>query len=325
MTTSSLRILFAGTPEFACAHLEHLIKSQHDILAVYTQPDRPAGRGRKIHASAVKNMAKQASLTVCQPPSLKNEEAQQQLADFNADVMVVVAYGLILPQAVLDIPRLGCLNVHASLLPRWRGAAPIQRAIEGGDATTGITIMQMNAGLDTGDMLASVSCPISSKATAANVHDELALLGPPLLVKVLSDLKNYQCHGRPQDNQHANYAYKILKPEAQINWRLSASTLNHKVRAFNPFPVCYCELDGQRIRIWRATALRSAVATRVPGTILRADKKGIVVSCGDGELAVEVLQLEGGKPLEARQVLSARKGLFAAGKQFTLTAASDSA
>ncbi len=321
MPAPPLRILFAGTPGFAASHLERLIGSQHDILAVYTQPDRPAGRGRKLHASPVKEMAEQANLPVCQPASLKNEAAQQHLATFNADVMIVVAYGLILPQAVLDIPRLGCLNVHASLLPRWRGAAPIQRAIEAGDATTGITIMQMNAGLDTGEMLACVSCPISSQTTAGSLHDELALLGPPLLDDVLGDIGSHQRHSRPQDDEHANYASKILKPEAQIDWRHSASVLDHKVRAFNPFPVCYCELDGQRIRIWQARPLSSTTASQMPGTLLRAGKEGIVVSCGEGELAIEVLQLEGGKPLQAKQLLSAYQALFATGKQFALPAA----
>jgi len=322
MSASPLRILFAGTPGFAASHLERLIASKHHILAVYTQPDRPAGRGRKLHASPVKQMAELAGLTVCQPASLKNEEAQRQLATFNADVMVVVAYGLILPQAVLDTPRLGCLNVHASLLPRWRGAAPIQRAIEAGDAATGITIMQMNAGLDTGEMLACVSCPIGARTNAAGLHDELALLGPPLLGDVLATIESHQRHSRPQDDEHANYAYKILKPEAQIDWRHSASVLDHKIRAFNPFPVCYCELDGQRVRIWQASPLLSTTARQMPGAILRADKEGITVCCGEGELTIEVLQLEGGKPLEAKQLLSAYQALFAAGKHFTLPIAS---
>ena len=322
MPASSLRILFAGTPGFAASHLAHLIASKHRIVAVYTQPDRPAGRGRKLHASPVKEMAERADLTVCQPSSLKNEAAQQQLAAFNADVMIVVAYGLILPQIVLDTPRLGCLNVHASLLPRWRGAAPIQRAIEAGDTTTGITIMQMNAGLDTGEMLASVSCPIGVRTNAAGLHDELAMLGPALLDNVLSDIGSHQRHGQPQSDEHANYAYKILKPEAQIDWRHSAPVLDRKIRAFNPFPVCFCDLEGQRVRIWQAKSLLSAANTQMPGTILRADKDGIVVSCGDGELAIEVLQLEGGKPLQAKQLLSAYQSSFAAGKRFTLRAPS---
>ena len=322
MSASPLRILFAGTPDFAASHLEHLIAGEHHIVAVYTQPDRPAGRGRKLNASPVKQMAALAGLTVCQPASLKSEGAQQQLAAFNADVMVVVAYGLILPQAVLDTPRLGCLNVHASLLPRWRGAAPIQRAIEAGDGTTGITIMQMNAGLDTGEMLACVSCPIGSRTTASNLHDELTLLGPPLLSDVLGAIEHHQQHSRPQADELANYAHKILKPEAEINWRHSALVLGRKVRAFNPFPVCYGVLDGQRIRIWQASPMLPTAATQTPGVILRADKKGIAVSCGEGELIIEVLQLEGKKPLEASQLLSAYHALFAPGKHFTLSAAS---
>jgi methionyl-tRNA formyltransferase len=322
MPQRPLRIIFAGTPEFAASHLKSLIDSEHQLLAVYTQPDRPAGRGRKLRPGPVKQLAEQAGLTVCQPLSLKDVEVQAQLAAFNADVIVVVAYGLILPQTVLDTPRFGCLNVHASLLPRWRGAAPIQRAIEAGDSTTGITIMQMDAGLDTGEMLASVSCPIGPRTNAASLHDELALLGPPLLADVLQDLKNHQNHSQAQDGTKANYAHKILKPEAQIDWQCRASKLDLNIRAFNPFPVCFSQLDGRRIKIWQATPLLSTQSVHAPGTILRADNEGIVVSCGEGELALEVVQLEGGKALEARQLLSAHQTLFAAGKHFEPLASS---
>jgi len=318
MSKLPLRVIFAGTPDFAAIHLKGLINSEHQLLAVYTQPDRPAGRGRKLQASPVKQLAEQAGLPVYQPASLKDEGAQLQLAALGADVMVVVAYGLILPQAVLDTPRFGCLNVHASLLPRWRGAAPIQRAIEAGDTTTGITIMQMDAGLDTGAMLATVSCPIGPRTRAADLYHELALLGPPLLQQVLADIECYQSQSRAQDNERANYAHKILKAEALIDWSSSAVTLERKVRAFNPFPVCYSKLRGKRVRVWQARALPSDATREAPGTILRAYEEGIVVSCGVGELALEILQLEGATKLAARQIFNAHQAQFAAGGRFDL-------
>jgi methionyl-tRNA formyltransferase len=322
MKTPPLRVLFAGTPEFASQQLERLIDSEHKLLGVYTQPDRPAGRGRKLHASPVKLLAQQAGLPVFQPVSLKDEVAQQQLAALDADVLIVVAYGLILPQVVLDAPRFGCLNVHASLLPRWRGAAPIQRAIEAGDTATGITIMQMDAGLDTGAMLAKVSCPIGAHTNAGQLHDELALLGPPLLLDVLENLQERQRNSWAQDDSKANYAHKILKPEAQLDWRGSAAELDRQVRAFNPFPICFSILEGVRIRIWQASAQVGPVANETPGTIVRADDAGIVVCCGKNTLTIEVLQLEGGRALAAKELLSAHQARFAVGKRFDLTTAS---
>lgn len=318
MSKFPLRVIFAGTPDFAAFHLKGLINSEHQLLAVYTQPDRPAGRGRKLQASPVKQLAEQVGLPVYQPASLKDEGVQLQLAALGADVMVVVAYGLILPQAVLDMPRFGCLNVHASLLPRWRGAAPIQRAIEAGDTTTGITIMQMDAGLDTGAMLTTVSCPISSRTTAADLYDKLALLGPPLLQQVLADIEQYQSQSRAQGDERANYAHKILKAEALIDWSSSAVALERKVRAFNPFPVCYSKLRGKRVRVWQASALPSDATLEAPGTILRAYEEGIVVSCGEGELALETLQLEGATKLAAWQIFNAHQTQFAAGERFDL-------
>ncbi len=320
MSRYPLRVIFAGTPDFAAYHLKSLIDSEHQLLAVYTQPDRPAGRGRKLQASPVKQLAEQAGLTVYQPASLKDAAVQLQLAALRADVMVVVAYGLILPQAVLNTPRFGCINVHASLLPRWRGAAPIQRAIEAGDTTTGITIMQMDAGLDTGAMLASVSCPIGPATNAAVLHDELALLGPPLLLQVLAEIETYRSHGQTQDNEQANYAHKIFNAEAQIDWRCSALALDRKVRAFNPSPICFSMLGGARVRIWQARPLLCETMLESPGTILRAAENSVVVSCGEGALAVEELQLEGGKALSVKQLLSARayQAQFAAGKRFDL-------
>jgi len=318
MSKRPLRVIFAGTPDFAAIHLKGLINSKHQLLAVYTQPDRPAGRGRKLQASPVKQLAEQAGLPVYQPASLKDERVQLRLAALDADIMVVVAYGLILPQAVLDIPRFGCLNVHASLLPRWRGAAPIQRAIEAGDTTTGITIMQMDAGLDTGAMLATVSCPISPRTSAADLLENLALLGPPLLQQVLADIEHYQGKSRAQDDKQATYAHKILKAEALIDWSSSAMALERKVRAFNPFPVCYSKLRGKRVRVWQASALSSDATLEAPGTILRAYEESIVVSCGEGELALETLQLEGATKLAARQIFNAHQAQFAAGVRFDL-------
>jgi methionyl-tRNA formyltransferase len=315
---TSLRIVFAGTPEFAAIHLASLIESHHQLLAVYTQPDRPAGRGRKLHASPVKQLALGAGLPVYQPASLKGADEQQALAALDADVLVVVAYGLILPQPVLDAPRLGCLNVHASLLPRWRGAAPIQRAIEYGDTTSGVTIMQMDAGLDTGRMLAEVRCPIDARASASGLHDALAQLGPPALLSVLDDLPRLQQQARTQDESKACYAHKILKSEAQLDWSLSAVALDRKIRAFNPFPICYTLLGGQRIRVWEAKPLASDTTAATPGTILRADSAGIVVSCAEGQLRLEVLQLEGGKALAAGELLRAHEAQFAVGRRFDL-------
>ena len=313
-----MRIIFAGTPAFAATHLQSLLDGEHRLLAVYTQPDRPAGRGRKLQASPVKQLAQQAGLSVYQPASLKDEAAQLQLSALGADVMVVVAYGLILPLAVLEAPRFGCLNVHASLLPRWRGAAPIQRAIEAGDTTTGITIMQMDAGLDTGAMLATVSCTIGPQTSAADLHDELARLGPPLLQQVLANIEDYRSHGRAQHDQQANYAHKILKAEAQMDWRSSAVALERKVRAFDPFPVCYSKLHGERVRVWQARALPSDATLEAPGTILRAGEVGIVVNCGEGALALEILQLEGGIKLAAQQIFNAYQAQFAVGSRFDL-------
>ena len=316
MTATPLRVLFAGTPEFASLHLEKLIDSEHQLLGVYTQPDRPAGRGRKLQASPVKLLAQRVGLPVFQPASLKDEAAQQQLVALQADVLIVVAYGLILPQAVLDAPRFGCLNVHASLLPRWRGAAPIQRAIEAGDTSTGITIMQMDAGLDTGAMLATVDCPIGTRTNAAELHDALALLGPPLLLNVLGALQDYQHNSREQDDGQANYAHKMLKQEAQLNWLCSADVLDRRIRAFNPFPICFSLLGDDRVRVWQASAQPDAAAP--PGAIVQADDAGIVVSCGEGSLRLEVLQLAGGRALTAKELLGAHQDKFATGKRFDL-------
>ncbi len=321
MSNTSLRLIFAGTPDFAAHHLEALLDSPHQVVAVYTQPDRPAGRGKKLQASPVKQRALAANLPVLQPPSLRDEPAQTELAGFDADVMVVVAYGLLLPQAVLDAPRLGCLNVHASLLPRWRGAAPIQRAIEAGDSESGVTIMQMDAGLDTGAMLATARCAIDSDTTAASLHDKLAELGAPCLLEVLAELPRFQARAEQQDDTQATYAAKILKDEARIDWRQSALTLGRQIRAFNPFPVCFSELDGQRLKIWRARVCDGSSDGAAPGTVLRSDREGILVQCGEGRLCLDTLQLAGGKALPVADLLNARGELFRPGAQFSRASA----
>lgn len=299
-----LKIVFAGTPEFAASSLAALLSSQHQVLAVYTQPDRPAGRGRKLTASPVKALALQHDLPVLQPVSLRDETAQQELAAWNADVMVVVAYGLILPVPVLTAPRLGCINVHASLLPRWRGAAPIQRAILAGDAETGVTIMQMDKGLDTGDMLHIVSCPIESTDTAEILHDRLAGLGSAALLDALAVIAQGNAQPEKQDDAQANYAEKLQKAEAQIDWSQSAEQLSRTVRAFNPWPVAFTKFDEKNLRIWLAEAL-PALTDAVPGTVLAESRDGIDVATGDGVLRVTQLQMPGGKALSAEQFLNA--------------------
>lgn len=313
---TSLKVVFAGTPDFSAHHLKSIIDSKHQLLAVYTQPDRPAGRGKKLQASPVKMLAQNARIPVLQPQSLKDEVAQAELAALNADVLIVVAYGLILPQKVLDTPRFGCINVHASLLPRWRGAAPIQRAIQAGDTTSGTTIMQMDAGLDTGNMLASSTCAITPETTTASLHNELAALGAPLLLEVLADLPRFQSSGVPQTDEHATYAHKILKPEAELDWSQDVTGLDRCIRAFNPFPAAFTHLNGERVKIWEASPAGHSFPESPPGTILRADRDGILVSCKNGELSIKRLQLAGGKTLTAEQILNSRSELFAPTNRF---------
>jgi methionyl-tRNA formyltransferase len=308
----SLRLVFAGTPEFAALHLRYLLGSRHQVVAVYTQPDRPAGRGKKLTPSPVKSLALEAGLPIYQPATLKDAAAQETLSSINADLMVVVAYGLILPQAVLDIPPYGCINVHASLLPRWRGAAPIQRAIEAGDTETGITIMQMEAGLDTGPMLAKKKLAISGQSNAAQLHDALATAGGPLLVTVLDDMESHIRSAEKQDDDLATYAHKIEKNEAHIDWSRDASTLERQVRAFNPFPICWSTLDDQRLKIWEATAIEGAGD---PGEILSADDRGLLVACGEGALLLSQLQLPGGKAMPTSELLRSRRDVLAVGRR----------
>ena len=304
---TSLRIIFAGTPDFAASALSALIKSEHEVIAVYTQPDRPAGRGRKLRASPVKEVALENNIPVLQPENLKETETQEILKSFQADVMVVAAYGLILPQTVLDIPRLGCLNIHASLLPRWRGAAPIQRAIAAGDTESGITIMQMNAGLDTGDILQLSACPITAQDTGGSLHDRLAEIGAQSILQTLDDLSLGNITPAPQDDSLATYAHKLDKKEAIINWQNSASEIERLIRAFNPWPVAFTYLNGKTIRIWQAQALALNLETEAnikAGTVIACDKKGIDISCGEGMLRLLNLQPSGSKAMDVASFMN---------------------
>ncbi len=311
-----MKIIFAGTPDFAASHLLALLnQGKHTVVAVYTQPDRPAGRGKKLKPSPVKRLAEQHNLPVIQPATLKNPEAQQQLEALQADIMVVVAYGLILPQVVLDTPPLGCINVHASLLPRWRGAAPIQRALEAGDNCSGITIMQMEAGLDTGPMLLKAECDIVAEDTGGSLHDKLAHMGSQALLKALDKLTDNHLVAEVQDDDLACYAPKITKEEARLNWFCSAAELDLKIRAFNPFPVTFTTLGNNRLRIWAAELETLHAHQSTPGTILKCDSRGIWVACGQGALVLSEIQLPGKKRLSVQAVLNSQASLFQAGVQ----------
>jgi methionyl-tRNA formyltransferase len=297
-----MRLIFAGTPAFAAAALDALAEAGHDIALVLTQPDRPAGRGMKLTPSAVKQAAQARGLPVFQPTSLKPAEAQAALRAVAAEVMVVAAYGLILPQAVLDIPRRGCLNIHASLLPRWRGAAPIQRAILAGDEVTGITIMQMDAGLDTGAMLLKAAVPIHDEDTAGSLHDTLARVGAASIVEALARLD--EITPQAQDEALATYAAKLTKEEARLNWSQPAMELARAVRAYNPVPGAHTLLDGQMVKIWQATSLASNTSGGSPGEVLATGERGIVVACGEGTLNIAELQLAGGKRMTAAALVA---------------------
>ncbi len=311
-----MRILFAGTPEFAAVALQHLIQAGHTICGVLTQPDRPAGRGMKLQASAVKALALQHHIAVEQPRSLRLDgkypddalAAQKFLQMAQADVMVVAAYGLLLPQWVLDMPRLGCLNIHASLLPRWRGAAPIHRAIEAGDKNTGVVIMQMDAGLDTGDMLLAQQIEIAPQDTTASLHDKLADLGGALIVQTLADAQANKLVRTPQPAEGITYAHKIEKHEAALDWRLNAKQLAQRIRAFNAFPVASFHANAEVIKVWGAYAVADGdtdtkPTTNAPGTVLSADDSGVCIACGEGVLCITELQKAGGKRLPAAEFL----------------------
>ncbi|MFZ1873847.1 MAG: methionyl-tRNA formyltransferase [Chania sp.] len=312
--SDSLRIIFAGTPDFAARHLDALLSSEHQIVGVFTQPDRPAGRGNKLTPSPVKLLAEQHQIPVFQPKSLRPEENQHLVANLNADIMVVVAYGLILPKAVLEMPRLGCINVHGSLLPRWRGAAPIQRALWAGDSETGVTIMQMDVGLDTGDMMHKISCPIETTDTSASLYNKLAELGPQGLLATLQQLASGTAKREVQNETLVTYAEKLSKEEARLDWSLSAAQLERCIRAFNPWPVSYFTIEDQPVKVWQATVLAETSGAQ-PGTIVHADKQGIQVATADGILNLTQLQPAGKKPMSAQDLLNSRREWFMPGNR----------
>lgn len=312
-----LNIIFAGTPDFAAQHLQALLHSEHNVIAVYTQPDKPAGRGKKLQASPVKQLAQQHQIPVYQPKSLRNPETQAEFTALGADVMVVVAYGLILPKAILDTPPLGCLNVHGSILPRWRGAAPIQRSIWAGDKQTGVTIMQMDEGLDTGDMLHKVYCEIAPDETSASLYQKLADLAPAALIEVLDNLQNGKFVAEKQDDSQSNYADKLSKEEAQLDWQLSATQLERNIRAFNPAPIAFLNVqvngEPQRVKIYQANVLPSQNAAA--GTVLNCDKSGLQIACAEGVLNITQLQPPGKKPMSIQDFLNGRADWFVKGTQ----------
>ncbi|MEZ8736956.1 methionyl-tRNA formyltransferase [Vibrio sp. 10N.261.51.A3] len=314
--SQSLRIVFAGTPDFAARHLAALLSSEHEVVAVYTQPDRPAGRGKKLTASPVKNIALENNIPVYQPENFKSGEAKQELAELNADIMVVVAYGLLLPQVVLDTPRLGCINVHGSILPRWRGAAPIQRSIWAGDKETGVTIMQMDIGLDTGDMLSIATLPIEATDTSASMYEKLAGLGPDALVECLADIASGKAVAEKQDDELANYAKKLSKEEARINWSDEAAHIERCVRAFNPWPMSHFEAAENSIKVWQSRVAEQT-SDKPAGTILQADKTGIYVATGQGVLVLEQLQVPGKKAMSVQDILNSRASWFEVGTQLS--------
>ena len=298
-----MKIIFAGTPDFAIPSLQMLLASTHEICAIYTQPDRPAGRGRHLQVSPVKTQASKYAIPVFQPLSLKSDEDLQQIKSFNADLMVVVAYGMILTQSVLDAPRLGCINVHGSLLPRWRGAAPIQRALMAGDEKTGVTIMQIVRKLDAGDMLHKEECVIGANDTASDLHDKLAELGAIGLGKVLAQIEAGTLHAEPQDEALVTYAEKLTKSEAIIDWTQSASTIALKIRGLNAWPVAQTLCLGQILRIWQAETL--AIDSDLEPGILSCKNKNIDVATGKGLLRLHEIQLPGGKRITAQAFLNA--------------------
>jgi len=309
--SNPLRIIYAGTPDFSVAALQALIESSYDVVAVYTQPDRPAGRGRGLQASPVKEKALAYNIPVYQPKSLKDEKAQAELKALNADLMIVTAYGLLLPAAVLEAPRLGCINIHASLLPRWRGAAPIQRAILAADKKTGITIMQMDEGLDTGDMLAVAECEITADETGSSLHNKLMVLGAETLISVLPAIAGQSRNRAKQDDAAACYATKLNKAEAKINWSLSAEEIQRAIRAYNSWPVAYCSYQKNnkpaKLRLWQAQLEVNAVlaADTLPGKVIAESAQGIDVATGAGVLRITELQAEGKRRMPVADFLNA--------------------
>ena len=313
--STTLKVIFAGTPEFAATVLQSILGSRHEVIACYTQPDRPAGRGRKLTPSPVKALATEHHIPVFQPLNFKQAEDVEQLHALEADLMVVVAYGLILPKAVLDAPRLGCINVHASILPRWRGAAPIQRAIAAGDRESGVTIMQMDVGLDTGDMLIKEYTPIQAGDTGGSLHDRLADIGSTAILQALDQIAAGKAQAEPQDDSLATYAHKMTKEEGKLDWQRPAVELNNLIRAFNPWPVTHTELDGKTLRVWQSTVVE-ATTDKAPGTLLAAHKDSLDVATGEGVLRLTELQLPGAKRLPVSAILNAKADWFPVGAQF---------
>ncbi|MFC0180691.1 methionyl-tRNA formyltransferase [Thorsellia kenyensis] len=323
----SKRIIFAGTPEFAKSHLAALIDVGLTVVGVFTQPDRPAGRGKKLTASPVKELALETGIPVFQPASLKDEESQSLVASLNADIMIVVAYGIILPKAVLDMPKFGCWNVHGSLLPRWRGAAPIQRAIWAGDSQTGITIMQMDEGLDTGDMLFKESLPILATDTSATLYDKLADIGPNTLLAALEKLVEGTISPVVQEKSLITYAKKLSKEEAKLDWQLTAVELERCIRAFNPWPMSFFTIEDLVIKVFEGhvfdvdsisdfSSWHKTIDNYPPGTLLHADKSGLYFQTQSGVLQITKLQPAGSKPMSVSDFLNARKSLFSIGQRF---------
>jgi len=312
-----MKVIFAGTPEFALPVLQALLNSPHKICAVYTQPDRPAGRGQKLTASPVKQMALAYNLPLYQPLTLKDPTTQKQLQDLNADIFIDVAYGLLLPETVLNIPKFGCVNIHPSLLPRFRGAAPIQRTIMAGDTTTGVTIMKMDVGFDTGDIYKQEILPIDNTDTTETLMKKTSEIGAKLLLKVLTEIELGSAKSTPQNHQQSTYATKISKEEGKIDWHKSAKEIERMIRAFNPWPIAYTEIDGKYIRIWQATVKSSKQdnLNTTPGTIVHTDKNSIDIITSNGILCLLKIQLPGGKPLLIQDVLNAHQQLFAIGQK----------
>jgi methionyl-tRNA formyltransferase len=300
-----LRIVFAGTPDFSVAPLEALTGSPHEVVAVYTQPDRPAGRGRKLVAGPVKQKALDLGIPVMQPASFREDGAIGTLASLRPDLMVVVAYGLLLPESVLQIPRLGCINIHASLLPRWRGAAPIQRAILAGDSRSGVSIMQMDAGLDTGPVWLEREIALAQDETGGSLHDRLAVLGADALMEALPLIIAADRKPTPQPKEGVCYAHKLSKEEACIDWRKPARQIDRLVRAFNPWPVAFTDLDGKKVRLWKTRVLEGG-SSAAPGTVVATSREGVDVATADGILRITSLQMPGKRPVTAQEFLNAR-------------------
>jgi len=315
--TSTQRLIFAGTPEFAATSLQALLDARgdtgHELVAVYTQPDRPAGRGRKLQASPVKTLAQAHQIPVYQPENFKDPAAIETLQKLDADLMIVAAYGLLLPPAVLEAPALGCINIHASLLPRWRGAAPIQRAILAGDRETGITIMQMNEGLDTGDILLKLSCPIEETDTGGSLHDKLAKLGGEALLAALEKLERGELRPEPQNNSQSTYAAKLSKQDALLDWQDDAQALARRVRAFNPWPMAQTRIDDQVLRIWAAEAVEDSHNNSEPGTVVASSRAGIDIATNHGLLRLKQLQPAGKKAMDAPAFLNGYADLLPVG------------